>query len=233
VYGDIIVIERLFSRDGGSSYKLKSKDNKTVSNKKEELEHITDFYGLQVDNPMTILTQDQARQFLSNSSNADKYKFFNRGVQLEQLDQDYSLINNAIKNTEAMLETKKEAVVILKGKAAEVEHKVKQFESHDGLRAKLAELQLQMAWVQVRDAEIDVQKQDEIVRGVREKIATVEERRDKAAADYEAANREFEIAQERIKEEEGKLEPFKEEKNELREKFDENKTTLLALQVII
>ncbi|KAF8250219.1 DEAD-domain-containing protein, partial [Wilcoxina mikolae CBS 423.85] len=230
VYGDVIVIERLFSRDGGSSYKLKSKDNKLISNKKEELDNITDFYGLQVDNPMTILTQDQARQFLSNSSNAEKYKFFNRGVQLEQLDQDYSIIGIAIKNTEAMLETKKEALAVLKVKVAEAEFRVKQFESHDGLRAKLADLQLQMAWVQVRDAEIDVQKQDEVIRGVREKIAAVEERRDQATADYEAANREFEAAKERIKEEEAKLEPFKEEKTEFLEKFDNNKTYLLGLQ---
>jgi chromosome segregation ATPase len=232
VYGDVIVIERLFSRDGGSSYKLKSKDNKIISNKKEELDNITDFYGLQVDNPMTILTQDQARQFLSNSSNAEKYKFFNRGVQLEQLDQDYSIIGIAIKNTEAMLETKKEALAVLKVQVAEAEFRVKQFESHDGLRTKLENLQRQMAWVQVRDAEIDVQKQDEVIRGVREKIAAVEERRDQATEDYEAANREFEAAKEKIKEEEAKLEPFKEEKTEFLEKFDNNKTYLLGLQVM-
>lgn len=209
-----------------------SKAGKTVSSKKEELDNITDFYGLQVDNPMTILTQDQARQFLSSSSNSDKYKFFNRGVQLEQLDQDYSLIATAIKNTEAMLLTKKEGVMVLKGKLDDAERKLKQFESHDGLRDRMRTLKRQMVWVQVRDTQLTLQKHDERVEGVRQKVATTVQRRDQAAADYETVDRELAAADERIKEEQQRLEPFRDEKAELLEKLNANKADLLGLQVI-
>lgn len=203
-----------------------------MSTKKEELDNITDFYGLQVDNPMTVLTQDQARQFLSSSSNSDKYKFFNRGVQLEQLDQDYSLVATAIKNTEAMLETKKEGVLVLKGKLGDAERKLKQFESHDGLRDRMRTLKHQMVWVQVRDAQLALQKQDERIEAVRQKIAATVQRRDRAAEDYEAVDRELAAADERIKEEQQKLEPYREEKADLLERLNANKADLLGLQVI-
>lgn len=34
---------------------------------------IVDHFNIQVDNPMTVLTQDQSRQFLASSSARDKY----------------------------------------------------------------------------------------------------------------------------------------------------------------
>ncbi len=47
---------------------------RTVSTKKEDLVQICDALQIQVDNPLTILTQDTARQFLSNSTPQDKYQ---------------------------------------------------------------------------------------------------------------------------------------------------------------
>ncbi|KAK7690317.1 hypothetical protein QCA50_006974 [Cerrena zonata] len=60
-YGDSIVITRRFTREGSSSYKIKSRDGKLVSSKREELSAICDHMNIQVDNPMNILTQDSAR----------------------------------------------------------------------------------------------------------------------------------------------------------------------------
>lgn len=56
-YGKSIVITRRFTKDGSSSYKIKSKDGRVVSTKKEELSKICDHMNIQVDNPMNILTQ--------------------------------------------------------------------------------------------------------------------------------------------------------------------------------
>ena len=59
VYGRSIIITRNFTKSGSSSYKIKSKDGKTVSTKKEELARILDHMNIQVDNPMNILTQGE------------------------------------------------------------------------------------------------------------------------------------------------------------------------------
>ena len=56
-YGKSIVITRRFGKDGSSSYKIKSKDGKIISNSRQELQAICDHMNIQVDNPMNILTQ--------------------------------------------------------------------------------------------------------------------------------------------------------------------------------
>jgi len=89
-YGKSIVITRRFTKEGSSSWKIKSKDGKIISTKKDELSAICDHMNIQVDNPMNVLTQgefsscqrahtdvmgvDAARQFLSASHPNDKYK---------------------------------------------------------------------------------------------------------------------------------------------------------------
>jgi chromosome segregation ATPase len=57
LYGDSIVITRRFTKEGTSSYKIKSKDGKLISTKREELSAICDHMNIQVDNPMNVLTQ--------------------------------------------------------------------------------------------------------------------------------------------------------------------------------
>lgn len=56
-YGDSIVVTRHFTKEGSSSYKIKSKDGRVVSTKREELSAICDHMNIQVDNPMNVLTQ--------------------------------------------------------------------------------------------------------------------------------------------------------------------------------
>jgi len=49
-------------------------EGKPISTKREDLNAICDHMNIQVDNPMNVLTQDAARQFLSASHPHDKYK---------------------------------------------------------------------------------------------------------------------------------------------------------------
>ena len=56
-FGKSIVITRRFTKDGSSSYKIRGKDGKLISTKREDLQAICDHMNIQVDNPMNILTQ--------------------------------------------------------------------------------------------------------------------------------------------------------------------------------
>ncbi|KAK3074202.1 Structural maintenance of chromosomes protein 6 [Teratosphaeriaceae sp. CCFEE 6253] len=89
LYGRSITVERKFARSGNNGYKLKNPEDKTVSTKKADLDDLLYYFGSQIDNPINVLTQDLARQFLANSSPADKY--FIRGTWLEELDRDYNI----------------------------------------------------------------------------------------------------------------------------------------------
>ena len=90
------MVQRHFSRSGSSNFRLKSSTGRLVSNRKADLDEICDYFALQIDNPMNVLTQDMARQFLNDSSPSDKYKFFMKGTQLEHLDGDYLQIEQSI-----------------------------------------------------------------------------------------------------------------------------------------
>ena len=56
-YGKSIHITRRFTKDGSSTWKIKSQDDKIISSKKDELAAICDHMNIQVDNPMNVLTQ--------------------------------------------------------------------------------------------------------------------------------------------------------------------------------
>lgn len=92
MYGQSIIVERHFSTSGASGFKLRDQNNKIMSTKKRAVDDILAAFALQIDNPMNVLTQDEARQFLNDHNPKKKYRFFLRGTQLESLQKDYELI---------------------------------------------------------------------------------------------------------------------------------------------
>jgi structural maintenance of chromosomes protein 6 len=58
-YGQSIIVTRRFTKDGTSTWKIKAKDGRVVSTKREELAAICDHMNIQVDNPMNVLTQGE------------------------------------------------------------------------------------------------------------------------------------------------------------------------------
>jgi len=152
-YGKSIIVERHFSRTGASGFKLKAENGRIVSTKKAELDAITDYFSMQIDNPMNVLSQDSARQFLSTSSPAEKYKFFVKGVQLEQLDQDYRLIEESVDQIEEKLRTKAEDIRMLENRRNAAKRKLEISDQQDSLRDRRKNIRNQMAWAQVEEQE--------------------------------------------------------------------------------
>lgn len=161
-YGKSIIVERHFSRSGTSGFKIKADNGRIVSIKKAELESITDYFSLQIDNPMNVLSQDMARQFLSTSSPAEKYKLFVKGVQLEQLDQDYRLIEESVDQIEEKLKSKADDITLLENCRNAARKKLEMSGQQDSLRERLRNIRNQMAWAQVEDQE-NVSSQQSLV----------------------------------------------------------------------
>lgn len=74
VYGASIVIERCFRREGSSSYGIFSDAGRLVASKREEINIICDHFGIQVDNPLAVLTQETAKRFLANARPKELYE---------------------------------------------------------------------------------------------------------------------------------------------------------------
>lgn len=76
LYGDSITIERSISLRGGyNGYKLYSAEGKEVSRSKKDLDELLDHLNIQVENPVAILDQEEAKKFLKGKA-SEKYNFF-------------------------------------------------------------------------------------------------------------------------------------------------------------
>ncbi|KAA6409057.1 MAG: DNA repair Rad18 [Lasallia pustulata] len=230
VYGDSIIIERHFSRAGTSGFRLKSATGRLISTRKADLEEICDYYALQLDNPMNCLTQDMARQFLNNSSEQEKYKFFVKGVQLEQLDQDYQLIEDYVDAIENTLGTRMQDVEVLKKKKQDADSKFRTAEKHDSLRQKLRNLANQMAWAQVEEQERNLESFAKQMQKAGKIIDDAESEAVAADTAFTEAVRKLEVASEAVQEAQGGVEPLRETKQQTKDEFDQVRGEALDVQ---
>ncbi|OWF41408.1 Structural maintenance of chromosomes protein 6 [Mizuhopecten yessoensis] len=156
-YGNSIIVERKFARDGGSHYRLKSEDGRVISQKREDLTYILDQFNIQVDNPVSILNQDTSRNFLNSKSPHDKYKFFLKATQLEQMKMDYSMANEQKEITREIIEKKEQSLPILEREVLDWEQKYKSLTAIKELQNKIKELKDSMAWAFVMEKERGLQ----------------------------------------------------------------------------
>uniref|UniRef100_A0A9J7Z0T6 Structural maintenance of chromosomes protein 6 n=1 Tax=Cyprinus carpio carpio TaxID=630221 RepID=A0A9J7Z0T6_CYPCA len=151
VFGQSITVDLRISSEGIRTYKLRSKTGHLVSSKKEELISILDHFNIQVDNPVSILTQEMSKHFLHSKGEGDKYKFFMKATQLDQMKEDYSYIMKTKTMTQNTVEKHRETLQELKRKYHEKEERYKSLASLDEMQKKLDELKNQMAWALVRN----------------------------------------------------------------------------------
>ncbi|KAK4228164.1 hypothetical protein QBC38DRAFT_389391 [Podospora fimiseda] len=176
-YGSSIIVERYFSRSGTSGFKIKSShDGNAVSSKKQEVDEIVEYFALQVDNPLNVLSQDNARQFLNQSTKAQKYKFFIEGVQLQQLDNDYRLIAENIESAMAKIPMQEENLKHAQKQYEKASRMKEDLEGTRKLRDKLNSLRFQLVWAEVALHEGYVREREEKIAVVDAAIADLDQK---------------------------------------------------------
>ena len=230
IYGKSISVERHFSITGASGFKLRDENDKVVTTKKAELEDILDAFSMQIDNPMNVLTQDMARQFLNNSTPKDKYKFFLAGTQLETLHRDYQqieasldLMNSREEITKEIIDSRRKEMEILVSKA-------RRAGSLEQMRSKERELHQQIAWAKVEEEEAEL---EEVVTELTRLDALIEKRTteaNEASIAFERADAAVTGAQEDVTETTTQMEPKQQVAQECQEKFQAVKQEMLNLQ---
>uniref|UniRef100_A0A8C5HMZ4 Structural maintenance of chromosomes protein 6 n=1 Tax=Gouania willdenowi TaxID=441366 RepID=A0A8C5HMZ4_GOUWI len=176
VYSSAIIIDLRITRDGLRSYKLKSKSGHIISTKKEELISILDNFNIQVNNPVSVLTQEMSKHFLHSKGEGDKYKFFMKATQLDQMREDFIYIKQTKHVTNDKIEQQNEGLKELKRKYLEKEDRYKSLSSLDELRDKLQELQKQMAWALVIEMEKDLEPVREKLQADRQSTVKYDEK---------------------------------------------------------
>lgn len=160
VYGDTISVERHFSKTGASGFKIKSATERIISTKKQEVDEISEWYALQIGNPLMVLSQDNARQFLNSATPAQKYKYFVSGVQLEQLDNDYRMSQDTLDKTLILREELNDSNAAAKKEKEDAERLAQTAEKNQSLREKSRLYRQQLAWSQVVQQETELERRN-------------------------------------------------------------------------
>ena len=231
VYGVAINIERHFSRAGNSAFKIKSGSGKLISNKRSDLEEICDFFALQLDNPMNVLTQDMARQFLNIASPQEKYKFFMKGTQLEQLDSDYLVMEDYLDAIGTEMDKKQQDFEVLREQARKAEELFRVAHQQDSIEEKLQLLRAQIAWVQVEELERELEEKDQRLRRLDDDIAQLEEEANGLDEAFSQMEDQLQSANRSLEETKEAITPLERRQAELQEDFDRLRGEQSALQV--
>lgn len=163
-YGDSIFIERRFKRNGPNSFKIKGlKSEKTISEKRDEVVAICDNYNIQVDNPLSILTQETAKKFLVNSSPQDLYEFFMRATQLEQLSFDYAYSLDRMKSIQNSLNATKRSWPALEESIENLRIELKAISEQKEMTQKINELNAEILWANINDQESEVREKEDMI----------------------------------------------------------------------
>ena len=231
VFGDAIIVERHFSRNGNSAFKLKSSSGRLISKTKSDLDEMCDYFALQIDNPMNVLTQDMARQFLNNSSPQEKYRFFMKGTQLEHLDNDYIIVEQMLDAIDTELHKKTQDYEIFKEQANKASELLQLSEQQDVLSEKINQLGDQMAWVQVEDQEGILRERNQNLRRLDEEVLRLEAGVKSHSESFDQTEQSVERASQALRDAQESLKPIQEERASLKGECDGIRQEQSQLQV--
>ncbi|KAB0395800.1 hypothetical protein E2I00_013785 [Balaenoptera physalus] len=206
VYGDSIIVQQHISMDGSRSYKLKSETGTVVSTRKEELIGILDHFNIQVDNPVSVLTQEMSKQFLQSKNEGDKYKFFMKATQLEQMKEDYSYIMETKERTKEQINQGEERLTELKRQCLEKEERFQSIAGLSTMKTNLEYLKHEMAWAVVNE----IEKQ---LNAIRDNIKIGEDRAARLERKTEEQQVRLDEAEKKYKDIQDKLEKISQETN--------------------
>ncbi|KAG7347822.1 RecF/RecN/SMC N terminal domain containing protein [Nitzschia inconspicua] len=186
-YGDSITVERTISLKGGfNGFKLFDEEMKEKSRSRKDLDEMLDKLNIQVENPVAILDQEEAKKFLTGKA-ADKYKFFMKATELERIDVSYRNAVEQVAEMEQQALRLTESLVADKELLDEAKKEVKKHEEIGKLEVKKSKLEAQYAW--------SIYK---------ENLAELNERRDKLGLfEAKAAKRREELLQAEAASQEG------------------------------
>ncbi|KAM8954181.1 structural maintenance of chromosomes protein 6 [Pelodytes ibericus] len=197
-YGESIIVQQHFTTDGNRSYKLKSATGALVSSKKEELIAILDHFNIQVDNPVSVLTQEMSKHFLQSKNESDKYKFFMKATQLDQMKEDYSYIMETKSRTSDHVKYGVERLHDLRRECMEKEERFKSIASLGEMKEKMEDLKCQMAWAMVNETEKQIKPFREQITNENGWSAKCEKKIEEWQGKVNGAEEKFRVIQEQL-----------------------------------
>ncbi|XP_047117570.1 structural maintenance of chromosomes protein 6 [Schistocerca piceifrons] len=163
-YGNMIIICRTLSAvSGQSTYRIRSARGEVKSSKKEELDRIVSHLNIQVNNPISVLNQDTARTFLSNSDPAEKYKLFKKATQLQAIEDTYQNTIKSLEEAKRIYQQKRKAADALKAEIKDLKKRCDYYNSMANHDKKMRLLENELMWsLAIREENLYKQLQNDL-----------------------------------------------------------------------
>ncbi|EFX80525.1 putative SMC6, structural maintenance of chromosome protein 6, copy B [Daphnia pulex] len=154
IFGDTITIERTINASTGSGgYKIFNEQRKLISDKRSDLNRILAQMNIQVDNPVCILNQETAKNFLHSNDAQQKYKLFERATQMDAMRNEYSVAEDEISRSKACMREKLQSLEILNADLSKWKTKKEWYKAINEIHDKKAKLENEIFWAQVEGFE--------------------------------------------------------------------------------
>lgn len=153
VYGDSITVERTIAIRGGyNGYKLLDDDMNEVSRNKKDLDEMLDKLNIQVENPVALLDQEEAKKFLTGKAE-DKYNFFMKATELERIDRTYASSLDLVEDLHTQSERLRGNLGTYIAQAEDAEKRWKETQIIDKMEKKCNLYEEMYAWARHKEAE--------------------------------------------------------------------------------
>jgi hypothetical protein len=167
-YGDEIIVERTISTGSGyNGYKLFCSKEKgggkerEVSRSKKDLDSMLDCLNVQVENPVAVLDQEEAKKFLMGKAE-DKYAFFMKATELERLDRSYAAIKDNISDLEEKNNRIRSSLKTSADNVKKLEREWSEFQELTKLEEQIANNRVLFAWSLVSHTEGKIAVQEQV-----------------------------------------------------------------------
>eukprot|EP00835_Amoeboradix_gromovi_P000347 NODE_12_length_45166_cov_0.552511.p2 type:complete len:1104 gc:universal NODE_12_length_45166_cov_0.552511:30976-27665(-) len=152
-FGASIVIERRLDSANGH-WKLLSESNLCIyKDKKSVVSMVEDHFNIVVNNPLNVLTQENAKKFLFSSSVKNKYDFFKRATRLSEVEE---WLETAYKNymkSKTIMTSKIQNLSILESKKKQSQTILNRVEQAQHASTQISSIITKILWAMVYECE--------------------------------------------------------------------------------
>lgn len=176
-YGKVIIIERKLTRDGANSYAIKSENGSLVSTRKKTLDDILQKFFIVVNNPLSFLSQDKAREFIASSTEQSRFNYFSEGTNIQSILQNYQEASRNILSLQNRSVAAKEYYEEACRRYAECERAYRKYKHSHTLRQQLEKINGKIFWFNVEVLERRIKKKETDIETKRDELREIDKKR--------------------------------------------------------
>ncbi|XP_050342425.1 structural maintenance of chromosomes protein 6 isoform X2 [Nymphalis io] len=220
IYGDHITVVRRITTSGVSSYMVKAATGEVISTRYAEISNIMLALEIQVDNPISVLNQDDARTF-SSIDPKKMFTLFRRATNLDSSETNYKIVLENC-NTAIAIKTEKERTCgQLEREFKNWQNKHRQLSSRDEMKKQIQSLKNEMVWSEIAELQLKQQSLNEQIQQQTRKCQKISERLASMENDFTGNRSAIETLKQRLEENNRAKTTLEEEKKTIEQEIRE------------